>query len=128
MNVLVEEDAENQESSVSKKSEDYEECDYEDEYVESEGEPVDLGPVDITEETLKKIERELCLIKLCWPPLDLEDPYLAQLPESYRSTSDKEKLLLWYAENFRKQYHVIYPERKPLLLVCDNECGIQVRN
>jgi hypothetical protein len=47
-------------------------------------------------------------------------------PESYRSNSEKEELILTYAENFRRQYHHIYRDRKPLLLRPMNECGIPV--
>ena len=47
-------------------------------------------------------------------------------PESYRSNSEKEELILTYAENFRRQYHHIYRDRKPLFLCPTNECGIPV--
>lgn len=47
-------------------------------------------------------------------------------PESYRSNSKKEQLILSYVENFRRQYHYIYRDRKPLLLNPLNECGIPV--
>lgn len=95
---------------------------------ESVEEQVDSERIEITEETLKRIQRELCLIKLCWPKIEIdqESEYLRLAPESYSRNSQKEKLLLWYAENFRRQYHTIYKNRKPLLLACDNECGIQV--
>lgn len=125
MDVLIEASVDSQAQSESKKSDEFDD-DYEDEFEESQEDEGDRAPVDITEDTLKQIERELCLVRLCWPRVELEDPYLAQLPESYRTNSDKEKLLMWYAENFRKQYHTIYKDRKPLLLVCDNECGVQV--
>ncbi|XP_033218246.1 dynein regulatory complex subunit 7-like [Belonocnema kinseyi] len=94
---------------------------------ESVEEQVDSERAEITEETLKRIQRELCLIKLCWPKIEIdqESEYLRLLPEIYSRNSEKEKLLLWYAENFRRQYHTIYKNRKPLLLACENECGIQ---
>jgi hypothetical protein len=47
-------------------------------------------------------------------------------PESYRSNSTKEQLILTYIENFRRQYHHIYRDRKPLFLTPFNECGIPV--
>ncbi|KAK2581701.1 hypothetical protein KPH14_002188 [Odynerus spinipes] len=85
-------------------------------------------PSTITREVLEDIERELGLIQLCWPEKDLgEDDYLSTLPDSYCTVSDKERLLLWHAENFRKQFHFKYKDRKPLLLACENECGMQVR-
>lgn len=81
----------------------------------------------ITREQIEEMQRELCLIKLCWPEMDrARDLYLKSLPSSYCTVTDKEKLLAWYAENFRQQFHAKYPERKPLLLMCENECGVQV--
>ena len=46
--------------------------------------------------------------------------------ESYRSNSEKEILILRYVENFRRQYHYIYGDRKGLLLNPLNECGMPV--
>ncbi|CAK9822625.1 Coiled-coil domain-containing protein lobo [Anthophora retusa] len=85
------------------------------------------GALPITEELIKETQQELCLIKLCWPEVDhTKDLYLKTLPSSYCTLSDKEKLLAWYAENFRQQFRAKYPNRKPLLLVCENECHLQV--
>lgn len=84
-------------------------------------------PLDITLKDLKQISDELGLIKLCWPELsevNFEDR--TNFPDTYLKNSNKEKLLLLYAENFRRQFCYKYPERKPLLLACDNECGMQV--
>lgn len=76
-------------------------------------------------ESLRQVRRELCLIELCW--LDVaEDLYTRSLPDTYRSVSDKERLLLWYAENFRRQFHARHANRRPLLLACENECRVQV--
>ncbi|XP_018311302.1 dynein regulatory complex subunit 7 [Mycetomoellerius zeteki] len=79
------------------------------------------------EEILQQVQRELCLIKLCWPDVSImtEDLYVRSLPNTYRCVSDKERLLLWYAENFRRQFHAKYANRRPLLLACENECRIQ---
>lgn len=79
-------------------------------------------------EILRQVHRELCLIKLCWPEISTitEDAYMRSLPDTYRCVSDKERLLLWYAENFRRQIHAKYADRRPLLLACENECQIQV--
>ena len=46
--------------------------------------------------------------------------------DSYRSNSEKEVLILKYVENFRRQYHHIYGDRKGLLLYPSNECGTPV--
>lgn len=49
-----------------------------------------------------------------------------EFPESYYSNSDKEKVALLYAENFRRQFSTVYPNRKLLFLATENECGVQV--
>ena len=46
--------------------------------------------------------------------------------DSYRSNSEKEVRTLSYVENFRRQNHHIYADRKGLLLYPPNECGIPV--
>jgi len=47
------------------------------------------------------------------------------LPESYRINSNREKLALSYAENFRKQFVHLYRDRKPLLLSPMNELQVE---
>ncbi|XP_024935995.1 dynein regulatory complex subunit 7 [Cephus cinctus] len=100
------------------------------EYVPEDESPkqVILTRLAISQEMLKRVERELGLIRLCWPTEDiiLDSVVEEELPVSYKENNNKERLLLWYAENFRKQYHTIYRDRKPLLMVCENESGIQV--
>lgn len=88
-----------------------------------------LGQVQLNFDHLKDIIYELGLIKLCWP--EIVQPVFEDrenFPDSYISNSDKEKVLLLYAENFRLQFCNKYPQRKPLFLACENECGIQVSN
>uniref|UniRef100_A0A0K8VKB0 Dynein regulatory complex subunit 7 n=1 Tax=Bactrocera latifrons TaxID=174628 RepID=A0A0K8VKB0_BACLA len=46
-------------------------------------------------------------------------------PPSYYTLSPKERILLLYAENFRKQFVTLYPDRRPLVLALANECNIQ---
>lgn len=46
-------------------------------------------------------------------------------PISYYTFSAKERLLLIFTENFRRQFKYTYPERKPLVLAIPNECAIQ---
>ncbi|XP_060518662.1 dynein regulatory complex subunit 7 [Cylas formicarius] len=77
-------------------------------------------PIAITTDYLKQITRELGRIELCWPEIP-QPPH--DFPSSYRSNSAKEKLLLLYAENFRRQFGEKFPRRK-LLLACENECGL----
>ena len=52
---------------------------------------------------------------------------MAEFPESYKENSPKEKLVLAYSENFRRQYVHLYRDRKPLFLNPVNECGVEVR-
>ncbi|XP_038579649.1 dynein regulatory complex subunit 7 [Micropterus salmoides] len=46
-------------------------------------------------------------------------------PESYRVNSPDEVRLLAIADNFQRQYSLLYPDRKPLLLCPVNECGVK---
>ncbi|XP_049829173.1 dynein regulatory complex subunit 7-like [Schistocerca gregaria] len=83
-------------------------------------------PEPITEAHLKEIAYTLGLITLNWPEdavTNVEERI--HYPQSYRQNSDKEKLILWYAENFRRQFNFYYKDRKPLFLAAENECGLQ---
>ncbi|EFA07399.2 hypothetical protein TcasGA2_TC016381 [Tribolium castaneum] len=85
-----------------------------------------LPPVELTLKDLSHIANELGLIKLCWP--EIEHPEFenrVNFPESYLANSNKEKLLLLYTENFRRQFSYKYPHRKQLFLASNNECGMQ---
>ncbi|XP_056633325.1 dynein regulatory complex subunit 7 [Diorhabda sublineata] len=82
-------------------------------------------PVDLTHEHLKEIGYELGLIKMCWP--EVLEPFFedrTNFPMRYLKNNEKEKVLLLYTENFRKQFVQKFPDRKPLLLAAENECGI----
>ncbi|GAB1600388.1 dynein regulatory complex subunit 7-like [Argonauta hians] len=57
-------------------------------------------------------------------PRDLEFKSLESFPSSYKRNNRKEKKVLDYAENFRRQYTYLYKDRKPLLLFPKNECDI----
>ena len=52
-------------------------------------------------------------------------PDIGSLPECYKKNSDKERLYLWSADNFRRQVRQTYPLLKPLCLTSKNECGIE---
>ncbi|RLU21030.1 hypothetical protein DMN91_007646 [Ooceraea biroi] len=87
---------------------------------------IDKLNVRTIEEIVRQVQRELCLIKLCWPYVPMtDDSYTRLLPDTYRCVNDKERLLLWHTENFRRQFHAKSMDRRPLLLACENECGIQ---
>lgn len=82
---------------------------------------------EINEETLCEVVQELGIIPLSWPNVtEPEFEGRTCFPESYYKNSNKEKLLLTYAENFRQQFDLKYPDRKPLLLQARNECRLQV--
>ena len=51
---------------------------------------------------------------------------LSSLPVSYKSNTPKEKLVLSFCENFRRQFVHLYRDRKPLFLNPLNEAGIEV--
>ncbi|XP_063539032.1 dynein regulatory complex subunit 7 isoform X1 [Cydia strobilella] len=69
---------------------------------------------------------ELGVINLCWP--EITEPVFETrtcFPPSYYTNSTKERLLLAYAENFRRQYNFHYKFKRPLLFQVPNECGLQ---
>lgn len=70
---------------------------------------------------------ELGVVNMCWP--EITEPVFETrtcFPVSYYTNSTKERLLLAYAENFRRQFLFHFKMRKPLLLQVPNECGLQV--
>uniref|UniRef100_A0A3P9JPI0 Dynein regulatory complex subunit 7 n=1 Tax=Oryzias latipes TaxID=8090 RepID=A0A3P9JPI0_ORYLA len=82
--------------------------------------------VGISEESEKKREQKakflteiICMlsVKLC--VLSLSNP------ESYMTNSVVETRLLNVADSFQRQYTVLFPDRKPLLLCPLNECGVK---
>lgn len=79
----------------------------------SEGEPsLNIGKIDLSfPETVEEFENS----PQCYPP-------------SYYSLSPKERLLLLYAENFRKQLVLSYPKRRAMVLALPNECKVQVKS
>lgn len=81
----------------------------------------------LTIESLNNAIYELGVVNLCWP--EIEEPVFETrtcFPKSYYTNNDKERLLLAYAECFRRQYNYIYKDALPLLLQAPNECGLQV--
>lgn len=86
------------------------------EYVESElslseGDPaIQIGRIDLSfPETTEEFQDS----PQCFPP-------------SYYTLSSKERLLLLYAENFRKQFVLSHPRRRAMVLALPNECKVQV--
>lgn len=46
-------------------------------------------------------------------------------PRSFYTLNQKERLLLTFAENFRKQFINKYPQKRNLVLAVKNECNVQ---
>ncbi|CRK88935.1 CLUMA_CG002657, isoform A [Clunio marinus] len=90
--------------------------------VESEVE-VYNPPEPITIDKLRNVNREFGVIYTCFP--ENRDEKFSHHPESYFTLSSKEKLLLLFAENFRRQFKEHYASRRPLVLAVENECQVQ---
>ncbi|KAM6924446.1 dynein regulatory complex subunit 7 [Xenentodon cancila] len=56
--------------------------------------------------------------------IQVSDSQALHSPESYRTNSPDEIQLLAIAGNFQRQYSLLFPDRKPLLLCHENECGV----
>ena len=52
-------------------------------------------------------------------------PGVDELPEGYKTNTDKERLYLWAANNFEQQIKHKYPNLTPLCLTCKNECDTE---
>ncbi|XP_078734975.1 dynein regulatory complex subunit 7 [Lampetra fluviatilis] len=62
------------------------------------------------------------------PPAGACDPPAGgwdEPPPSFRENSPREEELLVLADSFQRQYSLLYPDRRPLLLCPANECGVQ---
>lgn len=100
---------------------------YESEYSYISGENFEAE--EITEAHLRQITYELGLINLAWPPIKYaEFEGRSTWPISYLENSNKERLLLVYTENMRRQFISLYPDRRILVLAAENECGLQVQS
>jgi len=90
----------------------------------TEPEEVETPPEPITMEKLKEVNAKSGMIYTCFPEAR-HKPEFSHLSESYFSLSPKEKLVLVFAENFRRQYKELFPKRRPLVLAVENECHVQ---
>ncbi|XP_063052999.1 dynein regulatory complex subunit 7 [Engraulis encrasicolus] len=85
--------------------------------------------MDYAREELEELDRALSAVKIdtsaLTMPVKLDGEYLKNCPHTYKTNTKKEKILIALAENFRRQYAHIYPDRKPLLLCPLNECGVE---
>ena len=81
---------------------------------------------ELTNEELSTIADELGIIHTSFP--ENHSPVFEgqiNFPESYYTVNAKERLLLLFAENFRRQFMDKY-KRRPLILALRNECDVQV--
>lgn len=87
---------------------------------------VPLDKLDLAECDKKRIATQRGIISLSFP--EQKRPNFegqVTFPRSYYTLSSKERLLLLFAENFRRQFNVAFDKRKPLVLAVENECGVQ---
>ncbi|KAH0619461.1 hypothetical protein JD844_000109 [Phrynosoma platyrhinos] len=79
---------------------------------------------------VQDLEKQLSQIQVHIPEVVYEFDWksidVSNLPESYRTNSPKEELLLKVADNFHHQYAHLCPDREPLFLHPVNECGVEV--
>ena len=50
--------------------------------------------------------------------------YVNSVPSSYKVNSTKEELCFEYIKQFNEQFKALYPFRKPLYMIADNEVGV----
>ncbi|KAF7242739.1 Dynein regulatory complex subunit 7 [Varanus komodoensis] len=78
---------------------------------------------------LQDLEEQLSQIQVHIPEVVYEFSWnsidTSNLPESYRTNSPKETLLLQVADNFHRQYSHLCPDREPLFLHPINEGGVE---
>ncbi|XP_039209694.1 dynein regulatory complex subunit 7 isoform X2 [Crotalus tigris] len=78
---------------------------------------------------LQDLKKQLSRIKVHVPKavgeFDWSKIDTAHLPESYKTNTPKEQLLLQVADNFHRQYAHLCPDRVPLFLHPINECGME---
>ncbi|XP_053127437.1 dynein regulatory complex subunit 7 [Hemicordylus capensis] len=110
----------------SSEEEEYESQGEEEDWEEEEEEGLSMhhrsAELQDLEEQLSRIEVHIpeVVYDFDWSSVDTSN-----LPESYRTNSAKEQLLLQVADNFHRQYAHLCPDREPLFLHPVNECGIE---
>lgn len=77
---------------------------------------------EMTNSQLLEVRNCLGIVEVSEPPRGASESY----PKRYHSWTDKERLVLMFAENFRRKFSQAYIQRKPLMLAPKNECDIQV--
>ncbi|CAI5781901.1 Coiled-coil domain-containing protein 135 [Podarcis lilfordi] len=98
-------------------------------YVSSgEEEEEELASFQLSDE-LQDLEKQLSHIQVHIPEVVFEFDWssvdTSNLPESYKTNSPKEQMLLQVADNFHRQYAHLCPDREPLFLHPINECRVE---
>ncbi|KAM9062398.1 dynein regulatory complex subunit 7 isoform 2-T2 [Sarcophilus harrisii] len=82
----------------------------------------------LSQEELLDLEQKLSEIEVHIPEIPVAFTKstidTSTLPESYRTNTPKEELLIQVADNFSRQYAHLCPDREPLFLHPLNECNI----
>lgn len=76
-----------------------------------------------SDENALEVEKDTGRISLAF--IDGDPNENSEYPLTYYSFSAKERLLLIFTENFRRQFIYDFPNRKPIVLAIPNECEIQ---
>lgn len=92
---------------------------------ESTPKPIPFPYKEVTNENLMNIRNRLGIIDLSFSGVKRAQ-FVDKYPVTYYSWTEKEQLLLVFAENFRRKFNEKYKLRHSLLLAPENECGIQV--
>ncbi|XP_060131880.1 dynein regulatory complex subunit 7 isoform X2 [Zootoca vivipara] len=95
---------------------------------EEEEEEEELSSFLLSDE-LQDLEKQLSHIQVHVPEVVFEFDWssvdTSNLPESYKTNSPKEQMLLQVADNFHRQYAHLCPDREPLFLHPINECRVE---
>ncbi|CAF1062156.1 unnamed protein product [Adineta ricciae] len=92
---------------------------------EATDQPIDGENGQQEDNSPPKVQLQPIIAPDMFPPPVVVCDHPENYPVSYRSNSKKEQLILTFIENFRRQYHHLYRDRKPLFLNPYNECGVQ---
>ena len=92
-------------------------------------------PSDAPDIPLKCVPRITCRVNLllrfwltCCLILSLNTASAppSEFPPSYTGLSEREQLVHAFVRNFDRQFRDLYRQRRPLMLLRPNECGVQV--
>lgn len=91
---------------------------------DAKSDSVESDEIDLSEE-IKNSTCEKAIGRISLAFIDGDSNEFSEFPSTYYTFSAKERLLLIFAENYRRQFVHEFPHRKPLVLAVPNECEIQ---